>query len=191
MKVVKTDIEGVVIFEPTLHGDSRGYFFESFTERFFAEATGRADLRFVQDNQSLSCRGVVRGLHMQLAPHAQAKLVGVPVGKVLDVAVDLRVGSPTLGRHVSVLLDDVSHCRMFIPEGFAHGFAVLSDEAIFQYKCSDYYHPECEAALAWDDPDLGIDWCLGADEVILSERDKCHRSLKEFVEWQKNMSGLF
>ncbi len=178
MRVIKTDIEGVVIFEPTLHGDSRGYFFESFTERQFAEATGRADLRFVQDNQSLSRRGVVRGLHMQLPPHAQAKLVSVTVGKVLDVAVDLRPESPTYGRHVCAVLDDVSHCRMFIPEGFAHGFAVLSDEAIFQYKCSDYYHPECEAALAWDDPDLAIDWQLTADEVMLSERDKSHQSFK-------------
>lgn len=181
MRALTTDIEGVIILEPEIHGDARGYFFEAYSDRDFARLTGLGTLRFVQDNQSMSHRGVVRGLHLQLPPHTQDKLVSVAVGRVLDVAVDLRSGSPTFGRYVAAVLDDVSHRRMFIPAGMAHGFAVLSDMAIFQYKCSDYYHPECEAAIAWDDPQIGIDWHLDAADVILSDKDRRHGSLQDFI----------
>lgn len=179
MEVVNTAIEGVYIIEPRVFGDARGYFFESFNEREFAGKIGKS-VRFVQDNESLSCYGVLRGLHFQQPPYAQSKLVRVVKGMVLDVAVDIRKGSPTYGRYVSVELSAENHRQIFIPKGFAHGFSVLSDEVIFQYKCDEFYHPESEGALAWDDPDLAIDWRLPADKVLLSEKDKHHQSFRTF-----------
>ena len=179
MNVIKTDIEGLVVLEPRVFGDSRGYFFESFNARTFEEAVG--NVNFVQDNESKSSYGVVRGLHFQKPPHAQAKLVRVVKGKVLDVAVDLRKGSPTFGKYVAVELSEDNHRQVFIPRGFAHGFSVLSDEVIFQYKCDNYYAPESEA-VAWDDPDLAIDWRVPADKVLLSEKDKKHPFLKDILD---------
>lgn len=177
MNVIQTEINGVVIIEPRVFGDSRGYFFESFSEKNFKEQV--ADVDFVQDNQSKSCYGVVRGLHFQKPPHAQAKLVRVVKGRVLDVAVDLRKGSPTYGKHVAVELTEDNHRQFFIPRGFAHGFAVLSEEAIFQYKCDNYYAPQSEGAVAWNDPDLGIDWGVPLEKAILSEKDMKHPRLKD------------
>ncbi|MBR4755676.1 MAG: dTDP-4-dehydrorhamnose 3,5-epimerase [Bacteroidales bacterium] len=177
MNIIKTEIDGVVILEPRVFGDSRGYFFESFNRRAFEEAVGHVD--FVQDNESKSSYGVVRGLHFQKGEHAQAKLVRVVRGKVLDIAVDIREGSPTYGRHVAVELSGRNHRQLFIPRGFAHGFSVLSKEAVFQYKCDNYYCPSAEGAIAWDDPDLGIDWRIPTDEVILSEKDRHHPKLSE------------
>ena len=178
MEVIKTAIDGVVILEPRIFRDGRGYFFESFSEREFAEKVSQ-ETRFVQDNESRSCYGVVRGLHFQKPPHAQAKLVRVIKGAVLDVAVDIRKGSPTFGRHVAVELTGENHRQLFIPRGFAHGFSVLSEEVVFQYKCDNFYAPQYEGAVAWDDPDLGIDWRVPADKVILSEKDSCHARLNE------------
>lgn len=177
MNVIQTEIQGVVIIEPRVFGDSRGYFFESFSEKNFKEQV--ADVDFVQDNQSKSCYGVVRGLHFQKPPHAQAKLVRVVKGRVLDVAVDLRKGSPTYGKHVAVELTEDNHRQFFIPRGFAHGFSVLSEEAIFQYKCDNYYAPQSEGAVAWNDPDLGIDWGVPLEKAILSEKDMKHPRLKD------------
>ncbi len=180
MKVIPTAIEGVVVIEPDLFGDERGYFFESFSERRFCEQV--RSVRFVQDNESKSSYGVLRGLHFQKPPHAQSKLVRVIKGRVLDVAVDIRRGSPTFGQHVAVELTGENHRQFFIPRGFAHGFSVLSDEAIFQYKCDNYYAPQSEGAIAWNDPDLAIDWRIPADKVLLSEKDRHHPRLKE-AEW--------
>lgn len=177
MKVIRTDIPDVVIVEPKVFGDHRGYFFESFSERDFAEQV--REVKFVQDNESRSCYGVVRGLHFQLPPHAQSKLVRVVSGRVLDVAVDIRRGSPTFGRHIAVELSAENHRQLFIPRGFAHGFAVLSDEAVFQYKCDSYYAPQSEAAIAWDDPAIGIDWGIPADRILLSEKDRRSPLLKD------------
>ena len=177
MNIIETEIQGVYIIEPKVFGDSRGYFFESYSRREFEAKVGPVE--FVQDNESKSCYGVVRGLHFQRPPHAQAKLVRVVKGKVLDVAVDLRKDSPTYGRHVSVELSEDNHRQVFIPRGFAHGFSVLSEEAVFQYKCDDYYAPETECAIAWNDPELNIDWRIPADRVILSEKDKRHPELKD------------
>ncbi len=177
MEVIKTEIEGVFILEPRVFCDSRGYFFESFNLREFREAVG--DVEFVQDNESKSCRGVIRGLHFQKGPHAQAKLVRVVKGAVLDVAVDIRPGSPTFGKHVSVILTGDNHRQFFIPRGMAHGFMVLSEEAVFQYKCDNYYCPEAEAGIAWDDPDLSIKWPAADGKVILSEKDKKNPRLAE------------
>ncbi|MBQ3250238.1 MAG: dTDP-4-dehydrorhamnose 3,5-epimerase [Bacteroidales bacterium] len=178
MKIIETEIQGLFIIEPDVYGDSRGYFFESFNKRRFEEQTG-INVDFVQDNESRSTYGVVRGLHFQRPPHAQAKLVRVVSGRVLDVAVDLREGSPTYGKHVAVELSGENHRQVFIPKGFAHGFSVLSEEAVFQYKCDDYYAPETEGAVAWDDPDIAIDWRIPADDMILSEKDKKHPRLSE------------
>ena len=180
MNIIKTDIPEVVIVEPRVFGDNRGYFFESFSERDFAAAV--REMKFVQDNESLSCYGVVRGLHFQKPPHAQSKLVRVVKGRVLDVAVDIRKGSPTFGQHVAVGLSEENHRQLFIPRGFAHGFAVLSDQAVFQYKCDDYYAPETEGAIAWDDPEIGIDWKIPEDKVILSPKDANHPELKDSTE---------
>lgn len=180
MNIISTSIDGVFIVEPRVFGDARGYFFESFSARDFAAATG-IDVTFVQDNESFSRYGVLRGLHFQLPPHAQSKLVRVVRGAVLDVAVDLRAGSPTYGQHVAVELSADNHRQFFMPKGFAHGFSVLSPEVIFQYKCDNYYHPESEGALAWDDPDLAIDWQLPADQVLLSEKDKHHPAFRDFL----------
>lgn len=180
MEVIRTSIEGVFIIEPRVFGDARGYFFESFNEREFVEKTGY-NVRFVQDNESFSCYGVLRGLHFQQPPYAQSKLVRVVKGMVLDVAVDIRKGSPTYGHHISVVLSAENHRQVFIPKGFAHGFSVLSEEVIFQYKCDEFYHPQNEGALAWDDPDLAIDWQLPADKVLLSEKDRHHPDFRTFI----------
>ena len=180
MEIKQTAIPGVVLIEPRLFKDDRGYFFESFSQRDFN--TQVHEIRFVQDNESKSSYGVLRGLHFQKPPHAQSKLVRVIKGAVLDVAVDIRRGSPTFGQHVAVELTEENHLQFFIPRGFAHGFSVLSEEVIFQYKCDNFYAPQSEGALAWDDPDLGIDWKVPADRVILSEKDKHHPRLKE-AEW--------
>ena len=179
MNVIETDIDGLVIIEPRVFGDSRGYFFESFSERDFKREV--ADVDFVQDNESKSSYGVVRGLHFQKPPYAQAKLVRVVNGKVLDVAVDLRKDSPTFGQYAAMELSEENHRQMFIPRGFAHGFSVLSDEVIFQYKCDNYYAPQSEGAIAWDDPDLGIDWKVPADKAILSDKDTKHPRLKDIL----------
>ena len=169
MKVINTDIEGVVIIEPEVFGDSRGYFMESFSEREFQRLV--ASVKFVQDNESRSRYGVVRGLHYQREPYAQSKLVRCVVGRVLDVAVDIREGSPTYGKHVAVELSDENHRQLFIPRGFAHGFAVLSDVAIFQYKCDNFYAPQADAGIQLFDETLGIDWKIPTVEAILSEKD--------------------
>ena len=180
MDIIKTAIDGVVIIEPRLFKDERGYFFESFSQKEFEEKVCKTV--FVQDNESKSSYGVLRGLHFQKPPFAQSKLVRVVRGAVLDVAVDIRKGSPTFGKHVAVELTAENHRQFFIPRGFAHGFSVLSQEVVFQYKCDNYYAPQSEGALAWDDPDLGIDWRIPAAKMILSEKDKRHPRLKE-VDW--------
>lgn len=177
MKIVKTDIEGVVLIEPRLFDDERGYFFEAFTERDFVEQV--CDIRFVQENEAKSSYGVVRGLHFQLPPHAQSKLVRVVSGRILDIAVDIRKSSPTFGRYVAVELSSENHRQIFIPHGFAHGYSVLSEEAVVEYKCDNYYAPESEGAVAWNDAALAIDWGIPADKVILSEKDKHHPTLAE------------
>ena len=179
MEIKKTAIDGVLIVEPKVFGDERGYFFESFNEREFLEKSG-LDVHFVQDNESRSCYGVVRGLHFQRPPYAQSKLVRVVVGEVLDVAVDIRQGSPTYGHYVAVRLTADSHRQFFLPQGMAHGFSVLSDVAVFQYKCDQFYEPSSEDAIAWDDPQLAIDWMVDKERVILSEKDKHHICLKDF-----------
>lgn len=175
MRVIKTDIDGVLIVEPEVFGDSRGYFMESYSQREFEREV--APVRFVQDNRSYSRYGVVRGLHYQREPYAQSKLVSCPVGKVLDVAVDIREGSPTYGKHVAVELSAENHRQLFIPKGFAHGFAVLSEEALFEYKCDEFYHPEVECGIAWDDPRIGIDWRLPKEDIILSKKDSEYKNL--------------
>lgn len=180
MEIIETDIAGVVILEPRLFRDSRGYFFESFSQRVFEERVCRT--KFVQDNESRSSYGVLRGLHFQKPPHAQSKLVRVISGAVLDVAVDIRRGSPTFGRHVAVELSGENHRQLFIPRGFAHGFAVLSEEVVFQYKCDNYYAPQSEGALAWNDPALGIDWRIPTGDVLLSDKDQKHPFLEEAPE---------
>lgn len=176
MNIIKTSIEGVVIIEPRLFKDDRGYFFESFNQREFEEKVCKTT--FVQDNESKSGYGVIRGLHYQKPPFAQSKLVRVIKGVVLDVAVDIRKGSPTFGQHVAVELTEENHRQFFIPRGFAHGFSVLSEEVIFQYKCDNFYHPEAEGAIAWDDAELGIDWRIPLEKVLMSEKESKHKSLK-------------
>ena len=177
MRVIETGIEGVVILEPRVFEDSRGYFFESFNQEEFEIAVGQVN--FVQDNESKSSYGVVRGLHFQKGEYAQAKLVRVVKGSVLDVAVDIREGSPTFGKHVAVELTGENHLQLFLPRGIAHGFSVLSEEAVFQYKCDNFYCPSAEGAIAWDDPDIGIDWRIPRDKVILSAKDSNHPRLSE------------
>lgn len=179
MNLIKTDIDGVVIIEPRVFSDTRGYFFESFNKKEFEDNIGKVD--FVQDNESCSTHGVMRGLHFQRPPHAQAKLVRCVLGSVLDVAIDLRIGSPTYGKHVTCLLTEENHRQFFIPRGFAHGFAVLSDSAIFQYKCDNYYCPEADGGISILDKSLSIDWTMTLDEAILSEKDKKHPLLKDFT----------
>ena len=179
MRIIQTAIEGVLIIEPKVFGDSRGYFFESFNAREFREKTG-IDVTFVQDNESRSRYGVLRGLHFQLPPFAQSKLVRCVRGKVLDVAVDIRRGSPTYGKYVSCELSEENHRQMFLPKGIAHGFAVLSPDAVFQYKCDEFYHPEAEGALMWDDPEISIKWPIPVSEVELSAKDRQHPYLKDF-----------
>ena len=177
MEIIKTAIEGVLVIRPKIFGDARGYFFESYSKREFDREVG--EVNFVQDNESRSTFGVVRGLHFQRPPFAQSKLVRVIQGRVLDVAVDLRRHSPTFGKSVSCELTGENHLMFFIPQGFAHGFSVLSEEAVFQYKCDNFYHPESEGAIAWNDPDLHIDWRLSPDDIILSDKDSRHPCLKD------------
>lgn len=179
MNIIQTSIEGVVIIEPRLFRDARGYFFESFSQRAFSGQVRPVD--FVQDNESCSTYGVLRGLHFQRPPHAQSKLVRCVRGAVLDVAVDIRRGSPTYGRHVAVELTEENHRQLFIPRGFAHGFAVLSEEAVFQYKCDNYYAPEADGGISIRDASLGIDWRIPADRAVLSEKDTRHPLLRDFV----------
>lgn len=178
MEVITTAIPGVVILQPRIFNDSRGYFFESYSKRVFDELVRPVD--FVQDNESCSTRGVMRGLHFQKPPYAQSKMVRCVKGAVLDVAVDIRKGSPTYGQHVAVELTEDNHRQLFIPRGFAHGFAVLSDIAVFQYKCDNYYHPEAEGGISIADTSLGIDWLIDAENAVLSEKDTRHPLLKDF-----------
>ncbi len=178
MDVIKTDIEGVVIIEPRIFSDDRGYFFESFSQREFEEKVCKTT--FVQDNESKSSYGVLRGLHFQKPPHAQSKLVRVVKGAVLDVVVDIREGSPTYGQHVAVELTEDNHRQLFVPRGCAHGFSVLSEDVIFQYKCDNLYNKESEGAILWNDADLNIDWQIPADKVVLSEKDMANSTLKDF-----------
>ena len=178
MEVIRTDIEGVYIIEPKVFGDARGYFFESFSEREFKEKIG--DIHFVQDNESMSKFGVMRGLHFQRPPYSQSKLVRCVKGEVIDVAVDIRKGSPTYGKHITALLTEDNHRQFFIPKGFAHGFVVLSETAIFQYKCDDFYHPEADSGISILDESLNIDWGLSIKDAILSQKDTQHPTLAEF-----------
>lgn len=178
MEVIKTDIDGVVIIEPRVFRDSRGYFFESYSKREFDEKVRSVD--FVQDNESCSAKGVMRGLHFQRPPFTQSKLVRCVKGAVLDVAVDIRKGSTTYGKHVAVELTEDNHRQFFVPKGFAHGFAVLSDIAVFQYKCDEFYHPETDGGISILDDSLVIDWRINPAEAILSEKDTKHPMLKDF-----------
>ena len=187
MNIIETDIKGVMIIEPRLFSDERGHFFESFNQNIFVEKVCKT--MFVQDNESKSSYGVIRGLHFQKPPFAQSKLVRVVKGAVLDVAVDIRRNSPFFGKHVSVELTEDNHRQLFIPRGFAHGFSVLSEEVVFQYKCDNLYAPQYEGAIAWDDPDLGIDWHIPKDKMLLSEKDKTHPRLKE-TEWLFDFSNM-
>lgn len=178
MNIIQTSISGVVIIEPHLFKDDRGYFFESFSERNFN--TQVREVKFVQDNESMSSYGVMRGLHFQRPPYTQSKLVRCVKGAVLDVAVDIRKGSPTYGQHAAVELTEENHRQFFVPRGFAHGFAVLSKTAIFQYKCDNFYHPEADGGISILDNSLGIDWRIPTDHAILSEKDTKHPLLKDF-----------
>ena len=178
MEIIKTEIEGLLIIEPRIFQDARGYFFESFSQREFEEKVGA--VHFVQDNESMSTYGVMRGLHFQRPPYTQSKLVRCVSGKVLDVAVDIRKGSPTYGCHVAVELTGENHRQFFIPKGFAHGFAVLSERAVFQYKCDEFYHPEADAGISILDESLQIDWRIPAETAILSDKDTRHALLKDF-----------
>ncbi len=169
MQFIPTHIPGVVIIEPKLWNDPRGYFFESYRDDLFQQHIGKID--WVQDNESYSTYGTLRGLHYQLAPHAQSKLVRVIQGKVLDVAVDIRQSSPTFGQHVAVELSADNKRQLFIPRGFAHGFVVLSETAIFQYKVDNYYNKDCDRGIAFNDPALAIDWQIDLSQVQLSDKD--------------------
>lgn len=180
MNFIKTEIDGVVIVEPKVFGDSRGYFFESYNRAEFV-ANG-IENEFVQDNQSMSGYGVIRGLHCQTGEHAQAKLVRVLQGRVLDVAVDIRPDSPTFGKHVAVELSDENKRQLFIPRGFLHGFSVLSETAVFAYKCDNLYAPSAEFGVRFDDPDIGVDWKIPADKVLVSDKDKNGKRLKDVVD---------
>lgn len=177
MRVISTELDGVVIIEPQLHGDSRGYFFESFSQRDFDALVGPA--LFVQDNESRSSYGVIRGLHYQCGDSSQGKLVRAVLGKALDIAVDIRKGSPTFGKHVAVELSGENHRQLFIPRGFAHGFSVLSESLVLQYKCDRFYDPCSERGIAWNDPDLNIDWQIPSESVIVSEKDMHRPRLAE------------
>lgn len=178
MEIIKTPFEGLFLFQPKLFGDERGYFYESFNQRKFNELTGWQNVNFVQDNQSLSQKNVLRGMHFQVPPHAQGKLVRVIRGAVLDVVVDLRKNSPQFGKHYSVEISDKNHTQLFIPAGFAHGFLTLEDHTIFSYKCTAYYHQESEVSLNWNDEDLGIDW--GIHAPLVSAKDQAAISFKQY-----------
>lgn len=179
MKIIKTNIEGLLIIEPTIFEDRRGYFMESFSQKEFQNIVGKID--FVQENESKSKYGVVRGLHFQQGEYAQAKLVRVVIGSVLDVAVDIRVGSTTFGQHLAIELSEDNKRQLFIPRGFAHGFSVLSEEAIFQYKCDNYYNPQSEGAILWNDPQLNIDWKIPQENILLSDKDKTNNLLSTLL----------
>ena len=179
MNIIKTSIEGALIIEPKVFGDARGYFFESFNAQEFKEKTG-LDITFVQDNESMSTYGVMRGLHFQRPPFTQSKLVRCVRGAALDVAVDIRKGSPTYGQHVAVELTEQNHRQFFVPRGFAHGFAVLSETAVFQYKCDNFYAPQADGGISILDESLGIDWQIPAEKVLLSEKDTHHPLFKDF-----------
>lgn len=178
MEVIKTAIEGVVILEPKVLNDARGYFFESFSQREFEENVRK--INFVQDNESMSSYGVMRGLHFQRPPFTQSKLVRCVKGRVLDVAVDIRKGSPTYGQHVAVELTEDNHRQFFVPRGFAHGFAVLSETAVFQYKCDNFYAPEADGGISIKDDSLGINWQIPMEKALLSDKDIKHLCLKDF-----------
>ena len=178
MNIIKTALEGVVIIEPRIFEDPRGYFFESFSERDFNAQV--REVRFVQDNESMSGYGVMRGLHFQRPPFTQSKLVRCVKGAVLDVAVDIRKGSPTYGQHVAVELTEDNHRQFFVPRGFAHGFAVLSDTAVFQYMCDNFYAPQADGGISILDDSLGIDWRIPTGKAILSEKDTKHPLMKDF-----------
>ena len=178
MEVIKTKIEGIVIIEPRIFKDARGYFYESFSQKEFDEKV--MPIRFVQDNESMSTYGVMRGLHFQRPPFTQSKLVRCCRGAILDIAVDIRKGSPTYGQHVAIELTEENHRQLFIPRGFAHGFAVLSDVAVLQYKCDNFYAPHADAGIQLRDKDLGIDWKIPTENAILSEKDIKHPYLKDF-----------
>lgn len=180
MEAEKTPLADCFIIHDTLFRDSRGYFFESFNQTTFFKKTG-LDVNFVQDNQSSSTKGVLRGLHFQVGEAAQAKLVRVLEGEVLDVAVDIRKNSPTFGQHVAVILSATSNTQLFVPRGFAHGFVVLSEKAVFFYKCDNYYNKQAEGGLIYNDPEIGIDWRLAEDELILSDKDKVNPTLKQII----------
>ena len=184
MEVIQTNIEGPVIIEPRIFGDARGYFFETFSQREFDEKVAIPQygkpIIFVQDNESMSSYGVMRGLHFQVPPFTQSKLVRCVKGKVLDVAVDIRKGSPTYGQHVAVELTEDNHRQFFVPRGFAHGFVVLSETAVFQYKCDEFYHPEADGGINIQDETLGIDWQIKMEEALLSEKDTKHSCLADF-----------
>lgn len=183
MEIIKTDIDGVLIIEPKIFGDSRGYFFESFSKREFDEKAVPLigyDVDFVQDNESMSTYGVMRGLHFQNPPYTQSKLVRCVKGSVIDVAVDIRKGSPTYGEYVAVELSEENHKQFFIPKGFAHGFAVISDTAVFQYKCDEFYHPEADGGISILDGSLGINWGMDLKDARLSEKDTKQPFLSNF-----------
>lgn len=183
MEIIETTIPGLLIIEPRVFKDARGYFFESFSQREFDEKVSNIighTVRFVQDNESMSSYGVMRGLHFQRPPFTQTKLVRCVKGSVLDVAVDIRKGSPTFGKHVAVELTEDNHRQFFVPRGFAHGFVVLSETAIFQYKCDNFYAPQADGGISILDDSLGIDWRIDADKAILSEKDTKHAMLKDF-----------
>lgn len=178
MDVIKTRIEGVVIIEPRIFGDARGYFYESFSQREFEEKVRK--INFVQDNESMSVYGVMRGLHFQRPPFCQSKLVRCVKGSVLDVAVDIRKGSPTYGQHVAVVLSEENHRQLFVPRGFAHGFSVISETAVFQYKCDNFYAPQADGGISIVDSSLGIDWKIPTEKAILSDKDINHVCIHDF-----------
>jgi len=184
MEVKKTAIEGLLIIEPKVFGDKRGYFFESFSQREFDEKVAPIlghTINFVQDNESMSTYGVMRGLHFQRPPYTQSKIVRCVKGSVLDVAVDIRRGSPTYGQHVAVELTEENHRQFFVSRGFAHGFAVLSETAVFQYKCDEFYHPEADGGVSILDESLGINWMIPTEKALLSEKDIKHPLLNDFT----------
>ena len=183
MKIIKTELPGLLIIEPKVFGDARGYFFESWNQAAF-EAAGITN-KWVQDNESKSCHGVLRGLHYQAAPYTQAKIVRVFTGTVLDVVVDIRKGSPTYGKHVAVELSAENKRQLYIPRGFAHGFAVLSDEAVFAYKCDNVYMPSAERGIMFNDPDLAIDWRIDVSKALLSDKDKKHPAFADITPWEE------
>jgi len=187
MKFIRTDIPDIVLCKPTILNDERGYFFESFKKEIFEQFIGRS-INFCQDNEAKSSKGVLRGLHYQLPPYAQSKLVRVIKGKVIDIAVDIRKGSSTFGKYIAVELSEENKFQLFIPKGFAHGYVVLSDEAIFSYKVDNYYHKASERGIMYNDSSLQIDWKLPINELVISEKDKIHPTFKNADLFEENFS---